>query len=319
MAAVLARALGDGVGVESVTRLSGGASRETWRIDAVDGDSAPRAMVLRREPPGGSRLGPDVDEFLLTSLATRAGVPTAAPVVELRPSDDLGTGFVMELVEGETIGRRVLHERGLAGARARLTADCADALAAVHSIDIAASGLRALDGRHAAELQLDEMTQLIDGFDATRPVLELALRRLRDHLPRPRPDVVVHGDFRVGNLVVGPDGLRAVLDWELAHVGSPAEDLGWLCVRSWRFGGRGRVGGFGAAEDLLAAYRAAGGADDIDLAELTWWETYGNLRWAAICMVQAWTHLSGARRSVELAAIGRRVCEVEHDLMELLA
>jgi hypothetical protein len=129
--------------------------------------------------------------------------------------------------------------------------------------------------------------------------------------------VLVHGDFRLGNLVVGPEGLRAVLDWELTHAGNPAEDLGWLCVKAWRFGAAAPVAGLGSREDLLSAYRDSGGAD-IGLDELRWWEILGTLRWAAICMTQAWTHLSGRQRSVELAAIGRRVCEQEWDLLLLL-
>jgi hypothetical protein len=129
--------------------------------------------------------------------------------------------------------------------------------------------------------------------------------------------VLVHGDFRLGNLIVGPEGLRAVLDWELTHLGNPAEDLGWLCVKAWRFGAQQPVAGVGSREDLLAAYREAGGAD-ISVAELRWWEVLGTLRWGVICMTQAWAHLSGAHRSVELAAIGRRVCEQEWDLLLLL-
>lgn len=320
VAAVLRRALGEGVSVESVSRLSGGASRETWRIDAAEADGTARPLVLRREPAGGSRLpGPGVDEFRLTSLAAAAGAPVATPLVELQPDDELGVGFVMELVEGETIGKKVVHGDGLAGARVGLARECGAALAAIHSIPVSESGLPVPRAdRQPAEAQLVQMTQLLDGFEVARPVLEYTLRRLRSSLPPDRPPVVVHGDYRVGNLIVGPDGLRAVLDWELAHVGDPAEDLGWLCVRSWRFGGAGRVGGVGAPADLLDAYVTAGGAE-IGLDELAWWEAFGNLRWAVICMVQAWTHLGGVRRSVELAAIGRRVCEVEHDLMELLA
>ena len=135
--------------------------------------------------------------------------------------------------------------------------------------------------------------------------------------PPPRDPVLVHGDFRLGNLIVGPEGLRAVLDWELTHVGNPAEDLGWLCVKAWRFGAGPPVAGLGSREELLAAYRAAGGPD-ISLAELRWWEILGTLRWGVICLTQAWAHLSGAHRSVELAAIGRRVCEQEWDLLLLL-
>jgi hypothetical protein len=128
---------------------------------------------------------------------------------------------------------------------------------------------------------------------------------------------VVHGDFRLGNVLVGDRGLAAVLDWELAHVGDPAEDLGWLCVRAWRFGGAAPVAGLGEREDLLAGYAAAGGRP-IDPGVLRWWEVLGTLRWGAICMLQAQVHLSGGSRSVELAAIGRRTCEAEYDLWLLL-
>jgi aminoglycoside phosphotransferase (APT) family kinase protein len=150
-----------------------------------------------------------------------------------------------------------------------------------------------------------------------RPTLELALRWLRNHQPELHDPAVVHGDFRVGNLIVGTDGVRSVLDWELAHVGDPAEDLGWLCVRSWRFGGPGQVGGIGDLDALLTGYSDAGGRH-ITEDDVRYWEIFGNVRWAVICIVQAFAHLNGDHRSVELAAIGRRVCEVEHDLMELL-
>ena len=143
------------------------------------------------------------------------------------------------------------------------------------------------------------------------------MTELSGNLPPRREPVLVHGDFRLGNLIVGPEGLRAVLDWELTHAGNPAEDLGWLCVKAWRFGAAPPVAGLGSREELLAAYVDAGGAD-ISLDELRWWEVLGTLRWGVICLTQAAAHLSGAYRSVELAAIGRRVCEQEWDLLQLL-
>ncbi|MBA2326788.1 MAG: phosphotransferase family protein, partial [Actinobacteria bacterium] len=151
------------------------------------------------------------------------------------------------------------------------------------------------------------------------PAFELGLRWLEDRATDDGPPALVHGDFRNGNFVVGPDGIRAVLDWELAHLGDPVEDLGWLCVKSWRFGITDRrVGGFGETDDLLEGYRNAGGAD-VDLERLRYWEAFGNLKWGVICKVQAYTHLHGMVRSVELAAIGRRVPETEWDLLELIA
>jgi len=158
---------------------------------------------------------------------------------------------------------------------------------------------------------------MLDGFAQPHPTFELALRWLDDHRPPTTGAAVVHGDFRNGNLIVGPDGLRAVLDWELAHVGDPMEDLGWLCVKAWRFGVDRPVGGFGERADLYGAYgRASGRVVDPDVVR--WWEVLGTLKWGVMCIAQAFTHLSGTVRSVELATIGRRVCENEWDLLELI-
>ncbi|MHB1445777.1 MAG: phosphotransferase family protein, partial [Acidimicrobiales bacterium] len=159
---------------------------------------------------------------------------------------------------------------------------------------------------------------LFEALNGVSPVFEAAFRWLEDNRPAPRVPSIVHGDFRNGNLIVGPDGIRAVLDWELAHVGDPMEDLGWLCVKSWRFGVGLPVGGFGTYEDLITGYEEAGG-DPVERSSLLWWEVFGNLRWGIICMMQASAHTGRAIRSVELAAIGRRVCEVEWDLLSILS
>jgi hypothetical protein len=143
------------------------------------------------------------------------------------------------------------------------------------------------------------------------------VRWLEAHRPEAGPRVTAHGDFRCGNLLVGPEGLRGVLDWELAHAGDPGEDIGWLCAPAWRFGGAGEVGGFGSVDDLLAAYASAGG-DPVGRDRVHWWQVYATVKWAAICAMQASAHLGGSTRSVELAAIGRRICESEWDLFVLL-
>jgi hypothetical protein len=177
--------------------------------------------------------------------------------------------------------------------------------------------VRGLDGGD----QVVQIRAALGAVGEPHPAFELGFRWLEHHRPEStvaaEPGAVVHGDFRNGNLVVGPDGLRAVLDWELAHLGDPLEDLGWLCVRAWRFGAESRVGGFGAVDELVGAYEATAGVT-VDRRALHWWEVLGTLKWGIICVVQASTHLTGVVRSVELAAIGRRVCEVEHDLLLLL-
>lgn len=320
LAAVVGPHLDGEVNIHGLERLTGGASRETWAFSATGPDGTTRRLILRREPPGTPAFAPvHVPEFDILLAATAAGVPVPHPLFALSEDDGLGGGYVMDHVEGETLGKRVVHEQIYAEARPRLAHQCGVALAHIHSIDLDRFGLRErLPGRGQTALdQLRELEAILDALEVARPILEVGLAWLRDHVPDDAPQRLVHGDFRVGNLIVGPGGLRAVLDWELAHLGNPAEDLGWLCVRAWRFGGAGRVGGCGDVHDLLRGYREGGG-NDIPMSDLHFWEVFGTLRWGIICAVQAAQHLSGARRSVELAAIGRRICEVEYDLMGLL-
>jgi aminoglycoside phosphotransferase (APT) family kinase protein len=311
----LAAALHDSLGpvtIEGLTRLSGGASRETWAFDAVAADGARAELVLRRDPPGRpGEPGAMSREARAINRARAAGL--AVPDVLLF-TDETGlwgsAGMIMRRVPGETIARRILRDDPYQEARKVLVGQVGEFAARLHSLDP--------PGDLPAPDPLRDLRATLATFEETSQVFELALRTLEASPPPARAPVTVHGDLRLGNLIVGPESLRAVIDWELVHAGNPAEDLGWLCVKAWRFGARAPVAGLGTREELLAAYRAAGGAD-IGLDELRWWEILGTLRWGVICMSQAWAHLSGAHRSVELAAIGRRVCEQEWDLLLLLA
>jgi aminoglycoside phosphotransferase (APT) family kinase protein len=315
LAACLAGRLGEPVEVGALHQLAGGASRETWAFDAsVAGRVLP--LVLRRDPPG--RPGRDCAGALrLRAAARAAGVPVPDVLCSSSDAAELGAPFiVMERIEGEAIPRRILRDDAFASARPVLVAQSARALARIHTVPVA--GLEFL-GPALAPLELVQAQQdVLDTFGEPHPVFELALRWLRGRaLPTGRAGVV-HGDFRLGNLMVGREGLRAVLDWELAHVGEPAEDLGWYCVRAWRFGSDAlAAGGLGSRGHLLDAYAAAGGAP-VDAVALRWWEAYGSLRWGIMCLLQASFHLSGAVRSVELAAIGRRAGEMEWALLDLM-
>jgi aminoglycoside phosphotransferase (APT) family kinase protein len=310
----LASALGPWVGrgarIEGLSLLSGGASKQTWAFDMIGADGTRTELVLRRNPPG--RPGDPADthrEARALSLAHGAGLPVPEMLVMSEGPGWDTAGMVMRRIPGETIARRILRDEAFGQAREVLLRQLAEFAAGLHAL-----------GRPDGFPLPDPLTQLreqLDSFGRPSEVFELAMDWLAAHRPPERDPVLVHGDFRLGNLIVGPEGLRAVLDWELTHAGNPAEDLGWLCVKAWRFGAPQPVAGVGSREDLLAAYREAGGAD-ISLAELRWWEILGTLRWGVICMTQAWAHLSGAHRSVELAAIGRRVCEQEWDLLLLL-
>ena len=318
LAAAASRGLGTPVTIEGLRRLSGGASRETWAFDACTAAGDRLELVLRRDP--GAHIGQvgREAEFDLLRAVGEAGV--AVPTVRflLEADDDLGAGFVMDRIDGETIARRILRDDEYAAARPRLTAQCGEALARIHATPL--DTLPDLDVLGAPE-QIAQYRALIDGFGAPHPAFELALRWLAEHAPSlPASGArLVHGDFRNGNFIVGPEGIRSILDWELSHLGDPIEDLGWVCVRSWRFGvDDRRVGGFGDLDELIGAYVAAGG-DAVDPEHVRYWEVFGTLKWGVICQMQCAAHEHGFVRSVENAALGRRVAETEWDLLELIA
>jgi aminoglycoside phosphotransferase (APT) family kinase protein len=292
----------EGAEISGLTRLSGGASRETWRFVA-DG----RPLVVQRQRAG------DVRDMMIEARVVRAAAVAGVPVPTLiaaERNDDGSAFMVVEAIAGETIARKIQRDDEYAHARVVLVDQLGSALAAVHSIE-PVPGLETVDPVAYYTDMLDEL--VTTGSASPQPMLELVRRWLIGNRPPPVDPVVVHGDFRLGNLIVGPDGLRAVIDWELAHLGDPMEDLGWLCVKAWRFGGAPHVAGLGDEERLFATYAAAAGVD-VDADVVRWWEVLGTWKWAIMCMLQANAHLSGVARSHELAAIGRRVCENEHDL-----
>jgi aminoglycoside phosphotransferase (APT) family kinase protein len=315
LAKALQRSLGDGVGVERLQRLSGGASRETWSFDALDASGDRHPLVLRRDP--GANLGSTdrSTEYALLEAAATGGVPVPRLCLLLDDGDALGTGFVMARVDGETIPRKILRDDAYAAARARLTGQCGEILAQVHAIDRSTLPPLATLGARA---QVDQYRELLDMFGEPHPAFELALQWMARNAPAETEPRLVHGDFRNGNFIVGPEGIRAVLDWELSHLGDPVEDLGWLCVKSWRFGVVDRiVGGFGDVEELLDAYERAGGRR-VSPDELRFWIVLGTVKWGVICIAQCFTHLNGVVRSVELATLGRRVAEMEWDVLGVL-
>lgn len=299
-AAELSRQLGGGQ-VHDLERLSGGASREMYSfcLDA-------RRLVLRQDPPGApSRVGM-VREGQLLRAARAVGM--AVPEVLASSAESL----VIAYLEGETIPRRLLRDDRFALARGQLVTQCAEQLALLHT-RVTSNDVPGL----ALDDPLTDLMARLDDAHEPHPAFELGLRWLSENRPPHGEPVVLHGDFRLGNLMVDESGLVAVLDWELAHLGDPLQDLAWLCVRSWRFGAPLPVAGMGTREQLAAAYEAAGGRP-VDLDALRWWEVFGTLNWGVMCLEQSRSHLEGAVRSVELAVIGRRAAEVELDLLDLL-
>jgi aminoglycoside phosphotransferase (APT) family kinase protein len=293
-------------------RLSGGASLETWAFDLDDGTP----LILRRRPDGAAMREtalPLASEAALIRAADATGAPTPQVVHVCEPGDDIGEAYVMHRLEGETLGRRIVRDEAFADVRPGLARRCGEVLAQIHTVPtnrlppLATSDARGELARYEA---------IYRQFGAQRPILEAAFRWLEGIAPpAPQRPVLIHGDFRNGNLMIHPTaGLVGVLDWELAHLGDPAEDLGWICVNSWRFGEwKKPVGGFGDYPDLLAGY---GG--DISLERVRFWQALGSLKWGVMCLMMYSSFATGADRSIERAMIGRRTSETEIDLVALM-
>ncbi|MEW6597253.1 MAG: phosphotransferase family protein [Pseudomonadota bacterium] len=301
--------------IAGLHRLSGGASQETWAFDAV-GEAVQRPLILRRAPQADkfSALAASIEtEAAVIQAVSAAGAPVPEIVHVLTPDEGCGRGYVMGRLEGETIARKILRDAEFAEARPKLAHQCGEILARIHSVET--SDLPPLRTADAA-VRVAELRASYVGLAHPRPVFELALKWLEANLPPPPERLsLVHGDFRLGNLMIGPEGVVGVLDWELAHLGDPLEDLGWICTPSWRFGEIDRpVGGFGLREDLIAGHESVDGRS-IDPARVKFWEVFGALQWGLMCAGMAAVFQSGDDPEVERGAIGRRASETEIDLL----
>jgi len=303
----LSELLGREVDVSEPVLLAGGASKEAWAVDA-DGEQllVRRAAVTVMHHHTLSLA----QEFAVLEAAYEAGVKVPKPygyVADLAGRE----AFAMERLEGETIGRRIVQKDELAEARERLPVQLAEELAKIHAIP--AERLPFLP-----EARLEGMVEELDEVDEPHPAIELGLWWLRENPPPPRPVVVNHGDFRIGNIVVGPEGLVGVLDWEFVHLDDPVRDMAFSMVRAWRFGvPEKRLGGIGDVEPFVGRYNELTGFE-VRPEELDYWEVAGNVAWAIGTLTQAQRHLSGRDRSIELATLGRLSAEVEYEICRLL-
>ncbi len=305
--------------ITAMTRLSGGASQETWSFDGdVAGISAP--FILRRSPGGGKRVTegssavPLETEAAVIEASRAAGVKAPRVPYVLKPEDGVGQGYVMDRLKGETIARKILRDAEFDAVRGKLAFQCGEILARIHAVDM--KPLQAILPVIDGPAQLRRYRDLYDAFDYPHPMFEYAFRWLEPRMAGAKRQTLVHGDFRHGNLLISPDGVEAALDWELTHIGDPLEDIGWICTNSWRFGVAEKVvGGFGDLPDLLEGYEAAGGGK-IDADDVRTWIVYGSLKWGVMCMsMYQGFKVDG---SVERAAIGRRSSETEIDLVNLI-
>ena len=323
LSAVLAKRIAGVHGLVSTERLSGGASQETYRL-VVRGDGGERKLAMRRAP-GGIALPatsgqPGLStEALLMREARAAGVPEPEVLWVLEPADGLGEGFVMEWLEGEALGAKITRDPAFDAIRPRLAEQCGEILARIHAIDLGKSGLDARLAHTTPEEFVRQTWQRYQALGTPQPMIDFSARWLLEHLPARWEPSLVHNDFRNGNLMMSPErGVVAVLDWEIAHVGDPMRDLGWICTNSWRFGrSELPVGGFGHYTDLFRGYEQASGAA-VDPERVKFWEVFGSFWWSVGCLGMAEHYRTGPDKTVERPAIGRRSSECQVDCVNLL-
>lgn len=301
--------------VEGLVQLSGGVSRETWSFDAVERSGDRHQLILQRlrDTIGADNRSAFESEFEVLGAAKAVGVPVAQVVTCSADPGTLGLPFlVTERIAGEALPQKIFRDDQFDGVRDQLAEDYGVAVAKIQQIPL----------RQVPSVKLEDPLENyrrgLDQCGEAHPALELGLRWLEENRPpTTETPVVVHGDFRNSNGIIGDEGLKAVIDWELVHLGDPLEDIGWFCLRAWRYGRQQPAGGFGTYDQFIGAYERAGGRE-VNREAFRWWQIAGSVRWGVICIQQALTHLSGRRRSIELAAVGRRACEAEFDLMLLL-
>ena len=308
-------------GLVSVDRLSGGASQETYRL-VVETSVGEKRLALRRTPGGEyaeitpQHPGLDVEALLMQS-ALAVGVPEPEVYYVLQREDELGDGFLMEWLDGEALGARIVRSPEFEAIRPKLAYECGKVLAKIHSIDLDATGLRSRLWEIPPAEFVEQTWERYRLLDTPQPMIDYVARWLMENLPEQHETALVHNDFRNGNFMLSPDGIVAVLDWEVAHVGDPMRDLGWMCTNSWRFGSSDPVGGFGKYEDLFKGYEDESGKV-VDPEHVKFWEVFGSFWWSVGCLGMAEHYRSGPDKTVERPAIGRRTSECQVDCVNLL-
>ncbi len=308
-------------GLVSVDRLSGGASQETYRL-VIETSVGEKRLALRRTPGGEyaeitpQHPGLDV-EALLMQCALAVGVPEPEVYYVLQREDELGDGFLMEWLDGEALGARIVRSPEFEAIRPKLAYECGKVLAKIHSIDLDATGLRARLWEIPPAEFVEQTWERYRLLDTPQPMIDYVARWLMENLPEQHETALVHNDFRNGNFMLSPDGIVAVLDWEVAHVGDPMRDLGWMCTNSWRFGASDPVGGFGQYEDMFKGYEHESGKT-VNPEHVKFWEVFGSFWWSVGCLGMAEHYRSGPDKTVERPAIGRRTSECQVDCVNLL-
>ena len=295
--------------------LTGGASKEIWKFEVNANGKSDRYILRRGSGVEGPLAIKTSDEAKIQKTVRKLGAQVPEIIAVSSLDEELGDAYIMKFVDGESIARKILRDEEYKNTLPKLAFECGQSIAKIHQADI--NEFPFLPSKTVFE-QINDLYQTYVSFNQPSPVFEYTHLWLKKQNFGEINDALVHGDFRLGNIIVGKDGLKSVIDWELAHIGNPLQDLGWICGNSWRFGNTNKVvGGFGDLADLLKGYNSVSNYH-VDENMVKAWQVFGTFRWGVICLIQASAHLTGSINSVEKAAIGRRVSETEIDIVDLL-
>ena len=301
--------------VVNLEPLTGGASKEIWKFEVNANGKSDRYILRRGSGVEGPLAIKTSDEAKIQKTVRKLGAQVPEIIAVSSIDDELGDAYIMKFVDGESIARKILRDEEYKSTLPKLAFECGQSIAKIHQADI--NEFPFLPSKSVFE-QINDLYQTYEAFNQPSPVFEYTYLWLLEQNFGEINDALVHGDFRLGNIIVDKDGLKSVIDWELAHIGNPLQDLGWICGNSWRFGNTDKVvGGFGDLADLLKGYNSIS-SYQVEETMVKAWQVFGTFRWGVICLIQASAHLTGSVNSVEKAAIGRRVSETEIDIVDLL-
>ena len=303
--------------VTAFERMSGGAVQENWALDA-ELDGVAHRWVLRTDARATVRESlTRAQEFAVLKVVHEAQVLAPEPLYLCEDPGVTGQPFfIMQRLPGVTAGHRVTRDAKLVPDPARLSREVAANLARLHRIGPPHAGLGFLKTMLAADC-IDHYRRYLDTLPHPYPVLEWGLRWCELNLPQREETTFVHRDYRTGNYLVHDGHLSGVLDWEFSAFGNPLEDLGWICVRYWRFARPDlAVGGIAGVADFVPEYERVSGRR-VTAQDLNYWTVMGNVRWAVIALQQLERHLSGSEPLLEQALTGHVVGEIEHEILNL--
>lgn len=307
--------------VSNLARIPGGASRETYRFRVSyerDGARIERPLILRRDPPASLIETERSTEFRAYQAFHRLGLPVPEPIaLELEGVALERPFFIMEEIENCSVGS-ILTPEPYGAHREETGEQFFTALGRIAAADPEALGLSDFDGAkdpaQCWSYEVARWQKVIDEDEREpQPIARAAIRWLKRNPPPPAQKVsVVHGDYRTGNFLFDVEGnIRAILDWEMAHLGDPLEDLGWALDPLWAHGDPSRPAGTIPRERAIAIWEKASELK-CDPRALYWWEIFASLKGLAIWISAAREYAEG-RNSDPVNAFSGWYCLAFHN------